>query len=162
VDPSNISLPKFPYQSAEAKAAEQSAFQSAKTVLDANAGLTGLLGRTPDLERLHDDFLNATRSVHHLRLEVAEVRTELIVQLGDHEALDGVCSFKRGLKPLFDRSIFLRDFPEEAKECAELAGPQLRKRVYPSRSYVPADQGQMTDRYTVVASANGTTDSAPA
>ena len=94
--------------------------------------------RSRDLENLHDQFLDTTRAVYNLDAELADLRTELIVSLGDDEALDGVCSYKRSVKEKFDRGKFVRDFPDQAVECAKLVGLQLRKRVYPSRSYRPS------------------------
>jgi hypothetical protein len=116
--------------------AKQRAAESSSAVLRSMYGLEGFTGRTRELEARHDEFLKATRTVHHLAAELADLRTELIVSLDNDEALEGVCSFKRALKAKFQTDKFVRDFPGEAVECAEPVGPRLWKRVYPSRSYL--------------------------
>jgi len=138
------------------------ATESAYAVVRSMYGLEGFTGRTRELEALHDEFLKATRTVHHLTAELADQRTELIVSLGNDEALDGVCSFRRSPKEHFQARKFVRDFPAEAAECAEPVGPRLWKRVYPSRSYLPSETEDSDSSYSAVASANGTTNDTPA
>jgi hypothetical protein len=118
--------------------ARRAARQSAGEALRTNAELTGWADRTPDTERWHDDFLKATALVQRRRADIADLRTELIVSLGEFEAIDGICSLKRALAPVFDAAKFCRNFPSEAEQCAAHVRPRLSKRVYASRSYVAA------------------------
>jgi hypothetical protein len=128
----------FMEENRAALAAHQAARQSAGVALRTNAELTGWADRTPDTERWHDDFLKATALVQRRRADIADLRTELIVSLGEFEALDGICSFKRALGPAFDAAEFCKNFPNEAEQCAAHVRPRLSKRVYSSRSYLAA------------------------
>ncbi len=125
----------FLEESQAALAAQQVARQSASDALCANTVLTGWADRTPHVERWHDDFLKATALVQRRRADIAELQTELIVSIGEFEAIDGICSFKRTLEPVFDAAEFCKNFPNEAEQCAAHVGPRLSKRVYSSRSY---------------------------
>ena len=117
-------------------AAELAARTALDDVLERNVSLTGWIDRTRETEQWHDDFLQATRAVHNLGAELAVLQTELTVRLGDYDALDGVCSFKRCSVSKLDRVAFRRRFPEESERCARQVAPRLRKYVYPTRSYV--------------------------
>ena len=83
----------------------------------------------------HDTFLTATQEVHCLSLELAELKTELTVALGDLDALEPVCSFKRIWVQKLEQSAFCQKFPAESEQCMEQVAPQLRRHVYPTRSY---------------------------
>lgn len=91
--------------------------------------------RTPELEEWHDQFLGALRRVYTLDGELAELRTELIVGLEDYDALDPVCSYIRRSSCKVDRRAFQREFPREFRECEVTVPEQLRRYVYPARSY---------------------------
>ena len=129
---------KFEDAYRECMVAKQLAAASAKEVLESNSGLEGFTERNHDLEQMHEKFLNATRTIYNFAAELADHRSELIVSLGDDEALEGVCSFKRSIEEKFDSGKFVRGFPDQAAECAGPIGPRLRKRVFPSRSYRPS------------------------
>ena len=73
--------------------------------------------------------------VRELDATLADLQTELTIQLGDCEAIKKVCSFKRRLVPKLDVQAFSRTFPEQYALCAEQRAPQLRKHVYTTRSY---------------------------
>jgi hypothetical protein len=91
--------------------------------------------RTPDVEAWHDQFLGSLRRVHTLEGELAELRTELIVALEDYDALDPVCSYVRRSSCKVDRRAFRQAFPIEFGACQVTVPAQLRKYVYPTRSY---------------------------
>ena len=75
-------------------------------------------------------------AIDRLSADLAELRTRLIVQLGQDEALESVCSFRREPCTRLDRRIFCQRFPSEAQECSDPVEPTLRKFVYTSRSYL--------------------------
>jgi hypothetical protein len=132
--------PDFPDEYQAKLSAEEAATASREEVLTSNVRLQGRwTNRTPDLERWHDDFLRATQTVHQLGAKLADLQTELTVLLADYDAFIGVCSFKRRSVPKFQRSVFCRNFPEESTRCAEPVPRQIRKYVYPSRSYLQID-----------------------
>ncbi|MGA2593595.1 MAG: GIY-YIG nuclease family protein [Bryobacteraceae bacterium] len=120
----------------EARSAEELAEASSRNVLQNSVGLQGWTDRTPELERWHDDFLQALPKVHRLNRDLADLRTELILGIGDCDALDPVCSFIRRSVPKIDRSAFQGSFPEESKQCEVPVAPRLRKHVYPARAYL--------------------------
>jgi hypothetical protein len=119
-----------------ARAEELAAQTAADDVLQRNVSLEGWIDRSRETERWHDDFLQATPAVYNLGAELAVLQTELTVRLGDYDALDGVCSFKRSAVSKLDRAAFRRNFPDESERCARHVGPRLRKYVYTTRSYV--------------------------
>ena len=139
----------FVEENQAALAAQGAAKQSAGEALRENSELKGWADRTPDIERWHDDFLQATALVQRRRADIADFRTELIVKLGEFEALDGICSFKRVLEPVFDGGEFCRNFPFEAAQCAAHVRARYSKRVYSSRSYLAAINN--TTNWTTVA-----------
>jgi len=118
-----------------AKNERLAAATSVTSVLQRNVTLNGWTPRNTELERWHDDFLQATRIIHRLEAELADLQTNLIIRLGEYDALDGVCSFKRYIASTIDGSAFCSRFHEESKQCVRLIPPRLRKRVYPTRSY---------------------------
>jgi hypothetical protein len=73
--------------------------------------------------------------VTRLQADVADLQSELTVRLGEDEGILGICSYKRYLRARIDRVRFCQEFPDEAAQCAEQVPAQLRKRVYPTRSY---------------------------
>ena len=129
-----------------ARVAEAAANASTESVLQNNVHLRGWTSRIPDLERWHDDFLRETRRVHLLDSELADLQTELTLQLRDYDALEGVCSFKRRSVPQFAGSVFRERFREKyghpaadevgPDRCGERVRPLIRKHVYTSRSYL--------------------------
>jgi hypothetical protein len=117
---------------------EQLAASEAATIdaLSQNNGPVGWTARTPELERWHLEFLESTKAVHRLSADLAELQTKLVVRLGEDEALESVCSFRRQPSPLIDRRLFFERYPHEASECSDPVEPTLRKFVYTSRSYL--------------------------
>jgi hypothetical protein len=91
--------------------------------------------RTPEIEQVHDEFLVATQLVTRLRADVEELQTELTLRLDEHDGLIGVCSYVRRARSLLDTASFCVAHPDEAKQCEEPVPAQLRKHVYPTRSY---------------------------
>jgi len=91
--------------------------------------------RMPDLEQLHEKYLEGLGRVHLLEGELAELRTELILAIQDYDALDPVCSFIRKTSFKIDRMAFRRLYPAEFKECQVQIPEQIRKYVYPMRAY---------------------------
>jgi hypothetical protein len=112
---------------------EQAAERSADQVLLSDGHLSGWTDRTAEIEKWHDEYLQATRVAHRLTADLAAVRTELILAMGDQEALDPVCSFRREFVTQVDRATFCKKHPAEAEQCAEYVA---RKIVYTSRSYL--------------------------
>lgn len=115
--------------------ASAAAKTAADRVLAARVSLDGWTHRTGELEQHHDEFLRATQAVNRLEGDLADVQNELIVRLGDHDGLVGVCSFIRRPIQRIDVDLFCGTFPLEASECHEPVALQLRKYVYPSRPY---------------------------
>ena len=99
--------------------AARAAKASDRDVVQRNVVLRGWTDRSPDSERWHDDFLQATRAAHQLEAELAYLKTELTIRLGDYDAIDQVCSFKRQLESRIDRSEFCKRFPEKATQVRE-------------------------------------------
>jgi hypothetical protein len=128
---------KFIEENRAALAAQLEAKQSADEALRLGTEPTGWTDRTPEVERWHDDYLKVTALVQRRKADIADIKSELKVSIGEFEAIDGICSFKRTAKPVFDSAAFYRRFPNEAEQCAVLIRPRLRKRVYSSRSYLP-------------------------
>ena len=55
--------------------------------------------------------------------------------LDELDALTDVCSYVRRARSFLDAPAFCAAHPEEAKQCEETVPAQLRKHVYPTRSY---------------------------
>ena len=120
-----------------ARVARRAAKASADGVLQSS--LHGWTDRTPDMERWHDEFLRETGTVHYLDADLAELKTDLTVRLEDYDALDSVCIFKRGA-PELDSATFRKTFPEKSEQCKKPVAHKLPKHVYPTRSYLQADE----------------------
>ena len=125
----------FPAENLLASEHEAAAEASEQETLASGREPEGWADRTADLERCHDEFLTATRSVHRLKADLADLRTELILSLGDYDALDPVCSFRRQNRSIVKRAMFCGNYPEQAEQCAAYVPAMLRKYVYKSRSY---------------------------
>jgi hypothetical protein len=126
---------RFVAENHAAKQAAALAESCARQVLDTNTRLDGWAPRTPQIERLHDDFLQATQLVSRLDAELADRKTELTIRMGECEAIDPICSFKRAACSEVDSAMFCRMYPEEAAQCAAPVAAKLRKLIYPTRSY---------------------------
>jgi Meiotically up-regulated gene 113 len=126
----------FPAENRTVLEQVQAAKTAADNVLLANGRPTGWMQRTAELENWHQEFLQATRDVHRLEADLAVLRTDLILGIGEYEALDPVCSFKRDVISKIDRPAFCENYRDEAEQCAEYVAPKLRKNVYTSRSYL--------------------------
>jgi len=127
---------KFPDRYLEAVTAEESAAESASALLRNGEEPRGLTPRTPELEALHDAYLKALPVVHRLEGDIAGLRTEIISRLGECDAMDPVCSYIRKTVDEFDRSLFQSHYPQAYQRCRVEIPPQLRKHVYPNRSYL--------------------------
>lgn len=127
---------QFAAECQEAREQKRAADAASKGVLLAGDRPSGWTERTVTLETSHDEFLRATRTVYRLESDLADLRTELILQLGEYEALDPVCSFKRDVVGRIDRAAFCKNYPSEAEQCAEYVAPKLRKSICTSRSYL--------------------------
>lgn len=99
------------------------------------AALNKGTARTPELEEWHEQYLDSLSRAYRLEGELAELRTELILALEDHDALDPVCSFVRRTSWKIDRTAFRQSFPAEFQQCQVDFPEQLRKHVYPTRAY---------------------------
>ena len=119
-----------------AKEAVAKARESVDTVLTENAHLEGWIEPTAEMKRLHDAFLRETEEVNDLEAHLADFESEFTVRLGDFDELDPVCSFKRHQTQEVDVAAFRKTYPKEAAECTETVAPQIRKHVYPTRSYL--------------------------
>jgi hypothetical protein len=117
------------------RAAERAALSVAEEFVKHGARIDENTMRTPEVEALHDQFLKSLRRVYTLEGDLAELRTELIVALEDYDALEPVCSYVRRLSFRVDTAGFRRAFPNEFSECCVTVPAQLRKYVYPTRSY---------------------------
>ncbi len=118
--------------------ADQKAEASAAKLLRDETEPQEATPRTPELESLHEEYLRMLPMVQRLEGDLADVRTELISQMEDYDALDPVCSFARKPTPRIDRSRFRHIFPEEYRQCHITICAQVRKFVYRNRSYLPA------------------------
>jgi hypothetical protein len=125
-----------------ALSARNAAMASVDEVLKGKVSLGDWGSRTPTLQRWHDDFLDASRVIHKLGVELAELQAALTAHLAENSAsaFIGVCSFKRSSVLRLQRAVFCRNFPEESTRCAEPVAPQLRKQVYATRSYLQAGE----------------------
>lgn len=74
--------------------------------------------------------------VNRLAADLADLRSELTIRMNDYDAVDPVCSFKRVRRLTIDGAAFCGTYPDEAAQCAEPVAAQLRKSVYPTRSYL--------------------------
>lgn len=128
--PSDFTLEK--QSAAEATALAEA---SANRILAGNFRLDGWTPRTKEMEKSHDEFLRATQIVNRLGGHLADIESELTVRLGEYDALTRVCSYIRRLGFKFDEAGFRKAYPDEAMQCAEPIAAQLRKHVYPTRSY---------------------------
>jgi hypothetical protein len=94
----------FPDESHAAREQELAAKTASDNVLLSNGRPEGWTPRTDEMEKCHQDFLQATKVVHRLEADLADLRTELILQVGEYEVVDPVCSFKRDRCDDEDRS----------------------------------------------------------
>ena len=83
--------------------------------------------------------MRGTGAVHYLEADLAELKTDLIVRLEDYDSLNSVCVFKRRA-PKLDSATFRKTFREKSEQCKKPVAPKLPKHVYPTRSYLQADE----------------------
>jgi hypothetical protein len=95
-----------------------------------------VLARTDEIERLHERFLRETQVVSRLENDLADLRCDLTVRLGSEFAIHRICSFKRVARARVDVDAFCTAYPREAEQCMQPVAAQLRKFVYPTRSYL--------------------------
>jgi hypothetical protein len=119
-----------------AEEATKRAEQAASDVLVASAPLDGVLARTDEIERQHERFLWETQVVSRLENDLADLRCDLTVRLGSDFAIHRICSFKRVARARVDVDAFCTAYPREAEQCMQPVAAQLRKFVYPTRSYL--------------------------
>jgi hypothetical protein len=129
---------RFPAENQTAKEAQATANGCAHAVLSAHTRLEGWLYRTPEFERLHDDFLQLTQVTSQLEADVADLKTEFTIRMGEFDAIEPICSFKRVACRTTDWGRFCEAYPDEAAQCAEPVPARLPKLVYRTRSYVSA------------------------
>lgn len=125
----------FVKENQAAERAADAAKASVKSVLSSNVDLDGWSPRTTEMELLHDEFLRATQLVTRFEAHLAEFQSELTVRLNEDATLIGVCSYARSLERKIDPDLFCNTYPDEAALCAQPIAAQLRKHVYPTRSY---------------------------
>ncbi|XXY50117.1 GIY-YIG nuclease family protein [Sorangium sp. So ce269] len=119
-----------------AEEAIRRADESANAVLAEDVKLDGWTPHSDEIEKLHGDFLRETQGVNRLRADLADLQSELTIRLGEREALHDVCSFRRRFCADVDADAFCNAYPEEARLCMETVAAQLRKYIYPTRSYL--------------------------
>jgi Meiotically up-regulated gene 113 len=123
---------------AENQAAEEAtiaAEAAASGFLARNAEPDGWTPRTAEFEQMHDEFLLATQLVTRLDADLASMQSELTLRLDEYDALVGVCSYVRRARSRVDAIAFCQTYPDQAAKCMETVVAQLRKHVYPTRSY---------------------------
>ena len=146
----------LPWHFVADKQAEEEATMAAEAAADAlllrNIEPEGWTLRTTELERLHDDFLRETQLATRLGADLASLESELTLRLDEYDALIGVCSYARRVCSRIDAAAFCLSYPEEAAHCMGLVAAQVRKHVYPTRSYwsvpVAGAQERIPDRPT--------------
>jgi hypothetical protein len=127
---------RFPSENQAATEAEAIAHRRAQAVLSAHTRLEGWLHRTHEIERLHDDVLQLTQVTSRLEADLADLRTEFTIRMGEFDAIEPICSFKRVACRTVDWAKFYETYPDEAAQCAESVPARLSKFVYQTRSYV--------------------------
>jgi hypothetical protein len=132
----NVQLPRhFVEQKQAAEAANMAAKAAEDAALSRGIELEGWTERTPDIERIHGEFLVATQLVTRFRARLGELETELTILLDEYDALSGVCSHARRAGSFLDAAAFRVAHPDEAKHCEEPVPLRLQKHVYATRSY---------------------------
>ena len=129
----------FPDEYEAAADATHFAQVAVASCLRAGGALQPRVTRTQEVERWHDEYLQILPAVKRLEGDLADVRTELAHGLGEYDAMDPVCSFVRRSTTQLDIAKFRTDFPEEYRHCVAPADAQLRKMIYPNRSYLPLE-----------------------
>ena len=92
--------------------------------------------RTNSLAELHKDFLILKQRETHLEVDRAEILAQAIQAIENCEAISGVCTFRRSLRPILDRKSFCAAYPNEAAQCSPGRKSYIRRRIYLSRSYL--------------------------
>ena len=116
-------------------ATKKAARAAALSALRTATSLEGLTDRTPEIECWHNEFLKETDTVHSLRAELADLKTVLTLLLGEDEAIDQVCRYRRRSEPRFN-SVEFREGFAEGERCAVPVAGHLKKHVYTFRSYM--------------------------
>jgi len=127
---------KFVNENLAAKESAAAADAAATAVLESRNQLDGWTQRSVETEQLHDSYLKALQIVHRLGADLEDLQSELIIRMGDYDAVEPVCSFKRTRCRTLNSAEFCHRHPEEARMCSEIMSPQVRKFVYPTRSYI--------------------------
>ena len=107
--------------------------------LSTGTPLQARIARTQEIENWHDDYLQLLPVVKRLEGDLADIRTELAYGLGEFDAMDPVCSFVRRSTAQLDTLKFRTEFPEQFLQCVTPVDAQLRKLIYPNRSYLPLE-----------------------
>ncbi len=118
---------------AQAKVLEQEVEQAA---VSAGDGLTGWIARSSELERHHETYLDATQVISQLEGELFDLKSELILLMGESDGLRSVCRYKRTERSLIDTESFSNAHPKEAAQCRVPQRVQIRKHIYLCRSYL--------------------------
>jgi hypothetical protein len=125
----------FPVEHNLKLAAQKTAEVLKRDVLGRDIFLKGLTERTSEMAGWHDDFLRETGIVHNLSAKLADLQTDLILLLGQDEAIKNVCSFRRHSVVKFDSPAFCEGFAG-AEQCKVQVAAYLKKYIYPARSYL--------------------------
>ena len=106
--------------------------------LDATVFANGLQeegARTEDFARLHAEYLDLIQEEKRLTVDEDELRARMIQRIEDFEAIAGICSYGRVLKPKLDGKSFRKAHQREADECCIQLRAEIRRRIFQCRSY---------------------------
>jgi hypothetical protein len=95
---------------------------------------------TESLVRLHDSYLTLTEEVARLELDEYEIKARVIQMAERSDGIQGVCSYKRSSKLIFNRETFCEVFLKandetELQKCYIESPPCINRRIFRSRSY---------------------------
>src|SRR5262249_9363297 len=91
--------------------------------------------RTNTLVSLHEEYLVLKQQETRLKLDEQDLKAQAIQALEDCESFAGLWSFRRSRSRTLNRNAFGDAHPVEAVQCHVGRAAEIRRRIYPSRSY---------------------------
>jgi hypothetical protein len=91
--------------------------------------------RTNALVTLHEEYLVLKQQEARLKLDEEDVKAQAIQALEDYDSVAGLWSFRRSRTRTLNRKAFCEAHPIEAAQCHVARAAEVRRRIYPSRSY---------------------------
>jgi len=131
----NLRSPAWRDLRLEVEGFERQVHELTVAMLRSQAWLSDIGERTDDLARCHENYLRLKDQEPALNGEEEDLQAEMVQLMKNFEAISGICSFRRVLKPILNNDSFQESHPPEAAGCYEERPAAIRRTIYPCWSY---------------------------